>query len=481
MRIRYPASFQKLLLIGFALAALPLLIAVADAYFSLERLTQRSERAIAYAVDITRESRVLGEQLSALERLARQQLIFGEEGVLDAYAARRAILTTSLTHLRQAPQDAQTSERLAFISEREAAVWSALQQADIGAEGTRTIIADFAKMSEAATALRSNADSRIELNIEALKLQAAEARKQLLHRLLGMIPVGAILLAGMIFLIRRPIRQLGEGIRDLGEGLLEERIIVRGPQDLEQLGRELDWLRLRLHEVDEQKMRFLRHMSHELKTPLTALHEGAQLLSEQVPGQLTPEQREIVDILRGNAARLRVLIESLLDYKGIRFQPMVLRREPVVLAGLFAQLAEDQKLALAACKLSLMADDGGYLLLADAEKLRVVLDNLLSNALKYAPESSIIELVARQHEDDTVLEVADLGPGIPPENAEQLFEPFVQGSPPREPSSIKGSGLGLSIVRELVSAHGGTVAILGNHPHGTRIRVTLPDSVARTM
>lgn len=476
MRVRYPASFLKLLLIGFGLVALPLLVALGDAYISLEKLMQRGERSITHAVQITRDSRALGEQLTALERLARQQLVLGEQGVLDAYAARRALFLQSLSHLREGTDDLTANEQLTHLREREAAVWTALQQADITPSEARTVVGAFTGMRDTAGEVLRRADMRIESDIQDLRARTEQARHQLLWRLLALIPVGALLIAGVIFLIRRPIRHLGEGIRGLGDGELTKRIVVRGPHDLEELGRELDWLRLRLNEVDEQKMRFLRHVSHELKTPLTALHEGTQLLSEQVSGALNAEQSEIVGILRSNATRLRQLIENLLDYSGIRFRPLVVSREPILLAELFAQIAEDQKLALAARKLVLKPFDRGLSVSADREKLRVILDNLVSNAVKYAPEESVIDLQARLGDGQTIIEITDCGPGVPMDKAERLFEPFVQGPPPPDAASIKGTGLGLSIVRELVAAHGGKVALLGNEPCGTLVRVSLPQS-----
>jgi two-component system sensor histidine kinase GlrK len=477
MHVRYPGSFLKLLLIGFGLVALPLLVALGDAYISLEKLMQRSEHSITHAVQITRDSRALGEQITALERLARQQLVLGDQGVLDAYGARRALFLASLGHLQSIAEDPTSIALLNNLSTHELAVSEALRQQNLPPKETRSIVGEFNGMRDTAVEIVHRADARIESDIAELRQKTEQARHQLLFRLLALIPVGMLLIAGVIFLIRRPIRHLGEGIRGLGDGELNKKIVVRGPRDLEELGRELDWLRLRLNEVDEQKMRFLRHVSHELKTPLTAVHEGTQLLSDQVSGALNAEQREIVGILRSNATRLRQLIENLLDYSGIRFHPTVLTRESVALADLFAQISEDQKLALTARKLSLHLFDGELSVDADREKLRVVLDNLVSNAVKYAPEESVIDLQARRRDDGKIIiEVADTGPGIPADNVDRLFEPFVQGPPPRDAASIKGTGLGLSIVRELISAHGGDVELLPNQPHGTRARVSLPNT-----
>src|SRR6185295_5526900 len=90
------------------------------------------------------------------------------------------------------------------------------------------------------------------------------------------------------------------------------------PQDLQYLGERLEWLRLRLRDLEEQQNRFLRHVSHELKTPLTAVREGAELLRDRVGGDLSPEQREIVRIVRQNSLQLQKLIEDLLTYHQTR-------------------------------------------------------------------------------------------------------------------------------------------------------------------
>src|SRR5207249_4113913 len=111
--------------------------------------------------------------------------------------------------------------------------------------------------------------------------------------------------------ISRPIAEIDAAIRQLGGADFSRPIAVRGPEDLRYLGRRLDWLRRRLDEFETQKNRFLRHVSHELKTPLTALREGAELLHDQVAGPLAPPQRQVVAIMRDNSVKLQGLIEEL--------------------------------------------------------------------------------------------------------------------------------------------------------------------------
>src|SRR5258708_31271147 len=116
--------------------------------------------------------------------------------------------------------------------------------------------------------------------------------------MIGLIPTAIVLIGSFTYLISRPITQVLASIRGLGEGQFAKPIRIEGPGDMVRLGAQLDWLRERLVTLEAQKTRFLQHMSHELKTPLTALREGSDLLSSGVAGNLNAEQRQIPIILQ---------------------------------------------------------------------------------------------------------------------------------------------------------------------------------------
>ena len=154
--------------------------------------------------------------------------------------------------------------------------------------------------------------------IERLQETATQGREKWLY--VGLATVGIAIALAILFatLIARPIRQLDLAIRQMGSADFTHAIKVTGPQDLRYVGQRLEWLRGRLSELEEQQTRFLRHVSHELKTPLTAVREGAELLRDDVGGKLTPEQRDIVRIVRDNTLSLQKLIEDLLAYQQTR-------------------------------------------------------------------------------------------------------------------------------------------------------------------
>src|SRR5262249_48865008 len=177
--------------------------------------------------------------------------------------------------------------------------------------------------------------------------------------------------------------------------------------DLKYLGNRLDWLRQRLIELEQQKRLFLRHVSHELKTPLTALREGSELLVEGTAGPLSPRQREIVEILRQKSSHQQRLIEDLLNYHRAQESMGRLEVKSVQLDNVVEQVLEDHRLAVQARGIRADLNLKPVTLLADEEKLRAVAANLVSNAVKYSPDGGMISLALQQQGDDVVLDIGD--------------------------------------------------------------------------
>lgn len=321
---------------------------------------------------------------------------------------------------------------------------------------------------------RSNAGDRVAHELTALRDEAVRSRDIAFWQVFLLIPFSIF---AAIFFARQvvgPIRQVDGAIRRMGSGEFTVPVSVDGPPDLQLLGRRIEWLRHRLFELEQQKMRFLRQVSHELKTPLTALREGSELLADEVLGKLTPEQQEVAGILRSSSVALQRMIEDLLSYGAAGFQRTQLRCEPVEALRVVARVLDDQNLALRARALRIFPKVEDVTVEADPEKLRVMLDNLLSNAVKFAPERSAVEIVVRASAHHFVLEVADAGPGVPPSERERIFEPFYRGRNAAG-GGLPGSGIGLSIVRDFAHAHGGTAQVVDEPGRtGARLRITLP-------
>jgi two-component system sensor histidine kinase GlrK len=296
------------------------------------------------------------------------------------------------------------------------------------------------------------------------------------RRLIVMVLLAtAIALAAALALTRviaRPIAQIDSAIRQLGSADFEREIRVSGPADLQSLGERLDWLRRRLTELESQKNRFLRHLSHDLKTPLAALREGTELLNDQVAGPLAPPQRLVVAILRDNSVKLQRLIEELLDYQRALHAAAGLEAGPLGLEALLRQSVQAHQLAAQSKAQRIELDAEPLTVWADAAKLRSVIDNLVGNAVKFTPAGGLIRVLARKRGEAATIEVVDSGPGVPLEEREAIFEAFFRGRAGAG-GRAEGTGLGLAIAREFTEAHGGRVEVvpgaLGGH-----FRVTLP-------
>lgn len=471
MRITYPRSFLALLLIGFSIVAAPLLFALFSNAIAFERLAALSEQAVHSAVKAAEASRALGVTITSLERSARQYAVAGEPQFLDAYRANRArfqAMTRRLEAMRLS--DAQRSALGAIVSQ-EQAIAALIERLGPVPGLTQRLPGEFGSLGQRGQDLVQLGDRIIDDGIERLRVQAEQSRNSVFWLAIALIPTAVALIGSFTFLIARPIRQVSAGIRALGEGQFAKAIHVEGPGDIVRLGEQLDWLRERLVMLEAQKTRFLQHISHELKTPLTALREGSDLLSSGAVGNLNPEQREITRILQEKSIELRKLIEGLLNYSAVHAQASYLDAKIVRLREVVRRVVNDRKLAIVAKGIRIELNCENVAAYCDEGKMRIILDNLLSNAIKYSPEVGLISIKLYKERDDAVFEVLDEGPGIPPSERGKIFDAFYRAIEAPK-SAVKGSGLGLSIVKEYVGLHHGTIEVLDGP--GAHFRLRFP-------
>lgn len=456
MSIHYPKSFFKLLSAGFLLAVLPLVIGLLIDTVAIGRLATQSQRAVYDAARVSHATRELSETASALERAAQQSVVLHDAALWDSYRVLHERFVAAGAQLHALPLETPMQEELDALLEREQQLNAALLEAGMQAPEAVELARRHAGIADSAHQLLGRSSGAIDREAESLRALAEQTEARVKAQLFMLLPFSIFVVAGFTYLLAKPIAQLEQGIRDLGERRFDTHIEVSGPDDLEQLGRQLDWLRLRLVQLEEQKSRFLRHISHELKTPLTALREGSDLLAEEVAGPLSAQQREIVRILRQNSLDLQRLIESLLRHGEAEFQQALLKLQSLKPAEIISGVVEKQKLAMVArdIRLQLQVDD--FVMRTDGERFRIVFDNLLSNAIKFSPDGGTVTVIAGRQGDRALLEVIDEGPGVTADEREHLFDPFYQGQAVAG-GVVKGSGLGLSIVLEHVLTLGGQI------------------------
>jgi two-component system sensor histidine kinase GlrK len=475
--VYYPRSFLKFILLGFLLVSLPLVYALAELILSLDRLATQSRAEVLQASQAARSSRLLVEHATALERLARQEIILEDPALLEDYALKRQELVQTMQQLSLLPLDPAQLTALASLRDREEQLFRLLRSPQRTPQVVTQLADGYATLVEGTQGMLNATSQLTQRAVEQLQETAARGREKWLWLALATVAIALALAVVFAVLIARPIRQLDQAIRRMGTADFTHAIAVNGPQDLRYLGQRLDWLRMRLNELEQQQTRFLRHVSHELKTPLTAVREGAELLRDNVGGRLSQEQQEIVRIVRENTLSLQKLIEDLLAYHQTRaLEPATLA--PVVLSEIVRRVLREQKLSAVARMIAFETRLGPAVVAGDAEKIRTVVDNLMSNAIKYSPRSGTIEIELFEQDGFAVLDVSDHGPGIAASERERVFDSFYSGTAPKD-GKVKGSGLGLAIARDCALAQSGRIEVLDRRDgqRGVRFRLWLPLSM----
>jgi two-component system sensor histidine kinase GlrK len=484
----YPRSFLALLLGGFTLVILPLVGALGYSAWNTERLASKSRTAVFNASQAARASRSLVDRIAAIERVAQQIALLDDPALEVDYAKVHRSFKQLAGEIAQLPLDEAQSQALNVTVEREQVLYDLLTASPRPKLDAQEVGMRIDALIDSARDVLAINNRVVDREVERLRVSAESVQRNIILLLICSTAVALAIALALTRYIARPIGEIDAAIRQLGGADFSQPIEVRGPEDLRYLGRRLDWLRRRLDEFETQKNRFLRHVSHELKTPLTALREGAELLNDQVAGPLAPAQRQVVGIMRDNSVKLQRLIEELLDYQRALHAAASLEVKSVSLESLVHEAVEAHELAAQAKGLRLAIEVQSATVEADPEKLRSIVDNLVSNAVKFTPPGGTVTVSARvggaKSSGEAIIEVLDTGPGVPPEERDSIFNLFFRGR--RTESSaggatgrVKGTGLGLAIARELVEAHGGHIAVLGGE--GGHFRVTLPRRSARAL
>lgn len=465
-------SISRLVVVGFLLVVAPMMASLALIGLSVDQLAENSEDATIKAVKATQLSRMLLEHSIAMERHARQFQVLNDPELYSAYHDHHIKFLAALHKLSDLELVPTQRVLIEQLLAREAALNPFLSdRAKLNSsEGLETL---FSELSLQADNLLAHNRRLIDKEVASIHDAARQARERLLFQALLVIPVVLVVAVVFIRLITKPIAAIDEAIRGLGDGNFVQPVKLNGPKDFEYLGDRLNWLRMRLNEVEAEKMKFLRHISHELKTPLTNIREGSELLGDEVTGTLNENQRDIARIIHENGVHLQELIENLLQFGGAKGKTLTLKKTYVRLDEVVNDVINKNKLALTAKHIRVKRNFRGVGALVDSEKMRVVIDNLISNACKYSPAGGEIRVATGTSSGYAMLGVADMGPGIPKEERNKVFDAFYQGSGDYL-SHVKGTGLGLSIVKEFVEAHDGSINIVDEQGYGACFVVKVP-------
>lgn len=228
-----------------------------------------------------------------------------------------------------------------------------------------------------------------------------------------------------------------------------------------------------LEAADKLKSDFIKHVSYELRTPLNTILGFAEHLATGVPGELSPRQAEYVQAIVTGGNTLRSLVNDILDLSLIEAGALRLELERIDLFALLSEVTGHVRewAAKAGLELQLDCRDDAGVFLADGRRIRQVVFNLLSNALKYTPRGGIITLIGDIQDEDVSIAVSDTGPGIAPEVKANVFERFASKG---RAGQRAGAGLGLALVNRFIELHSGWVEIDSRAGQGTIVRCHIP-------
>lgn len=313
---------------------------------------------------------------------------------------------------------------------------------------------------------------KMETELSDLQEQARLTRQAL------WLQTGLLVLATLILMlffssaITKPIAELITRIQAIGRREDLPVAPIRGPMEIVTLNNKILWLNQHLLQLEQLKREFIQHISHELKTPLTTLREGADLLAEEVPGKLNKQQQHVVSLIQRSSINLQTLIEQLLDYNRLQqSHPLQLQRVDIKKA--IMEAVTPLQLLISEKSIQVTLPNTSRIIDSDSAMLHRILGNLVSNAIHYSDKRGHVIIDFHVTEKHLIIDVENNGLAIPIEETEKIFEPFYQGKK-RRSGPLKGTGIGLSIAMEASKAMHGKLTLHTNTDDKIVFRLCLP-------
>ena len=470
-------SIKKLTLLGFTLVSLPLVFALLYSANQINQLSTLSSNTIFDVAEIINTNKNFTNTLKKMERYASQYVVLNDEELIENYLLQEQVITDLINNEITKNQDPQLHRfSIEFINittniHQLLLLMSSNKVDKLSLEQLQPQFKQLTKINEKIT-LRNNA--LINLQAKQIKNSAEHVSSTMLKSLV-IIPITLLIAALFIVLITKPLKRLTKKIQRLEQGDFQKKIELEGSAEIREIADALEIMRTRLHALELQKSSFIRHISHELKTPLAAIREGTELLYDNSVGALNEGQQEVCQIIKSSVTRLQQLIEDLLDFNIVLDSTSLQDSEKLNLSTLLAHVLTERKLDLKRKKIEVIQQVLPITLYSNAKQLMVILDNILSNAIKYSPINGVININAKITKQQLILTIIDQGLGIENTQKNKIFDPFYQGNAPTD-NQIKSSGLGLTIVKELLLRLNGSVTITSNTqaPSYTSVQILLP-------
>ncbi|MBI2761770.1 MAG: CHASE3 domain-containing protein [Chloroflexi bacterium] len=469
--------------------------AAAVAAFSVRDVMQRIGRTSNNLVRLSSISDRLLAGMLTQETLARTYALSGEAVLKRQLQDARTGFNQTLREAETLPDLDATSRELLRQQKATADRWyievgqREIQLKDAGRDDLLTaLVRNGAGRRMVEDFRTTNAEFRSYLD-QLGRQEASQAQRD--ARRGGILIVFAIGFAatcglGGLWYVRRgvlaPVKQIMAAVGAVGAGRLDVRVEPSGAKEFRALGGAFNDTVAAMEAAEEDRRRleqlktdFISVVSHELRTPLTSIQGYTEFVLDGDAGEITPEQREYLQIALSNTVRLVDLVNDLLDLSRIESGRFDLERAPVDLGGVVEEALTTMRPILQAKSQQLSVDVAAGLAPVEGDRRRLVqvAINLLSNASKYTPEGGAVTVSVEPGGGSVRLVVRDTGQGMRPEDLAHLFERFFRARSP-DARAVTGTGLGLAITKSIVELHGGQIAVQSALGVGSRFEVTFP-------
>lgn len=460
----------------FFIVTLPLVSALFYSVQSIHTYTAKSNKIFIQTLNLSTNNQALLDSLLLMDRSIQQYQVLRDADIFNIYQEyhQEFIKTAGLTE-EYKDSNAQQSLLAKLIQDELILYYQIIDKHNISSDLTVDDMSGYAHLRLMAKSLIKQGQQQIREESETLRKLAESTDQKVRYSALISVFLACFVGFFLLFFINKPIRRVGRAIHQLGHIEFEKPIVIEGSKDLQEIGEQLEWLRLKLIQLESSQQFFIKSISHELKTPLATFFEGVDLLSAEVVGELNTEQLKIVELLQIANIRLHGLIENLLEYQQITSTQAELNFSTFDVINLIKQTYEDYQLLLKNKSVTIEVKEKSIDFMADQDKMRIVISNLLSNAIKFSPDGGAININLEIVGRDLCLLIEDQGVGISESQSFQIFNEFYK-DPIHTKSKIKGSGLGLHLVKYYVTAHHGQIQLYppSNKYGGARFLLTLP-------
>ena len=327
-------------------------------------------------------------------------------------------------------------------------------------------------------------DERLKNELEIEQATREVNRKGRLSAKNGLIGLAVSSLVGFLgicylaYSMIRPLRELMGGIREISSDRLSTPLKVRSQDEFGELAHAFNEMSNRLRKEELMRSDFISMLSHEIRTPLTSIRESVNMIREEVMGAINSRQEKFLGIAGAEISRISDLLSHLMQASRLEPGLLNMQLEPIDPHTFISECANSIKLAVEAKSIDLRIQVPSQLppIVGDRKQLQQAMLNYLSNAVKFSEPDTRITVGVRQHRSQNKLSffVKDNGPGILEEDQAFLFNKYYRGQ--REREQLEGVGLGLSIVKNIVESHHGTVWVSSQVGKGSTFGFTLPSA-----